>query len=320
MKHFLSTSTSVLVQTLTFNSTKFERIKYSNLDTTTGAVDRMISNLDETYEKLTIISTKLPEFRGTADEDPLKWIKEVERKTRTWSESIRMDRIRACMENAAHYWIERELSKCKDSNVSFTFDIFKTKFLARFLDEDQREFALNKIRRMKFSPSEHKVSSFIITFQHWYEQCYPKTNEKDMMEDLLSRFPADFRSRFMMTASLADVRDIDQFCAIAQRIEKGLRIERDEVRETSRLMSARNDETLLQLLQEMKEMKQKLSKLEHARERNPRQCYQCKKDWPGCGCTKKCRFCPGQYPKCNCKGKKDTPITKQSSGNENGSL
>lgn len=280
-----------------------------------GAVDRIMESLDETYEKLTIINTRLPEFRGTADEDPLKWIREIERKTRSWKESVRMDRLRSCMEGAAYYWLEKELSKCNN----LTFELFKTKFLQRFLDEDQREFALNKVRKMKYLHGEHKISSFIITFQHWYEQCHPKADEKALIEDLLSRFPADFRSKFMLTTSLSEIKDVDEFCKIAQRVEKALNIERDDSKETSRLMSARNDETLQQLLKEMREMKEKLAKLENSNLKRSKECFQCQKDWPACGCTKKCRFCPGQYPACKCRSKRDKPIQPATAGNASGS-
>lgn len=294
--------------------------------TQNGAVDRIAADISKLCQSMATSNTDIPDFHGKPEEDGLKWLSLYERRTATWLESYRMKRLQSFMTGTAQYWIQ-DLQK-QHQLEEMTFEKFKKLFIAKFVDKDYRNIALRKLKGMKFSLEDHKVTTFIVDFKHWYDKLFPEATIQFKIRELFERFPQKFQRKMLNMTSLEALKSIDEFEDVAVRVEQCMRLKE---REVSKLMAvkaemkadttSRSDVLLEELVREIREISQSFKTFQnsHSRGSSGRRCFKCTGPWPNCGCSSVCRICKGSYPSCGCRRSKTNPAIKVEQGNDNGS-
>lgn len=283
--------------------------------TSNGAVDRIAADLGSLIQSLNIANTEIPDFGGSTIEDSLKWLDLYERRTSTWSDSLRLERLHMYFTGTAQYWLN---SLKKDRAMATTFPEFRKMFCKKFVDKDLEELALRKIRGMSFDLDEHRVATFVIDYKHWYDKHKPNATTKEILRDLIERFPMKFQIKFLECNSLDSLKSVDEFVVAAERIEKCMRM---KSKEKAAFMSAKSksNDVMSQLLNELKEIRSEFAefKKQAEKKRSGKRCYKCNGEWPSCGCVSECRTCKGSYPTCGCRRNRANPAIVP--GNEQGS-
>lgn len=297
----------------------------TNTTNQNGAVDRIAFDMSDLIQSLAMANAEIPEFSGRVEEDATKWLSIYERKTATWKEQARIQRIKHHVTGTAQYWFEDQVER---NIATLTFPQFKKNFTEKFVDKDKRQVALRNIRLMKFNLEDNRVANFVIDFKHWHSKLNPNASTTMIIHELFERFPVDFQCRFLNAAAIEDITSLDEFTKIAERIERCMRLEEKSSSKLMNASSTTNDDVLKQLLTEMREMRLELNKIKETADRavntqsNQKKCFRCNGEWPVCGCKSRCRTCNGTYPTCGCRGMKraaPNPVITADPGNGNGS-
>lgn len=259
-------------------------------------------------EALSMNNIAINEFNGDEEQDALKWINLFERSTRLWKEETRFQQVKYYLEGSAKNWFKEIIEPKKDQ---LCFADFKKLFLKEYVDADKREHAMEKLRKMKYDPSLHRINNFVVDFRHWNKTINPHADFKVLVRDLFDRFPISFQAKFLNSKSINSVKDFDDFIEIAKNVEKIIKLESKVTENSFHANATRvdaNNELLRELLLEVRAMRAEREEKKSKQNHN-KVCFKCSKSWPGCGCTSKCRRCNGQFPTCGC-GKRDKPVNQ----------
>lgn len=276
-------------------------------------------DIRELIQTMSMANISISEFRGSDREDAVKWINQYERLTRLWTDSARVEQVRSFLDSTAEYWFD---DKIKPNLATTTFADFKQLFLKKYLPTDKREFAIKRLKAMSYNIQDHRVTNFITDYKHWKKIVNPEVDEKQLISDLLDRFPVSFQCKLLNISSIEDIKDLDMFTELAVRVEKVCKMKQSE---KNSCMSAKvnsvNDkmvESVAELVNVVKELRKEVQDMkDEKKKKSKKECFKCKGDWPSCGCTSKCKFCNGNFPQCKCRNKQNPRLVDQS-GNAKG--
>lgn len=273
------------------------------ITTENGAVDRDAVNYYGARQPMTCTHSDIGIFSGHRHADPLRWLADFERHSRYLTDEGRLESLRHLFEGTARYWYLDDIE-----GVVTDYQTFKRKFYERFVDVDQREHSLQRLRNMQFCP-DVAVIDFVTDYRHFYKIAYPEASVRQLLYDLFERFSANFRSRFVRIKTLDEILDLQHFLKIAKKVQTSFKIDSEAdtfacaVKVSERAQPVASSE-ITTILEVVKTMQKEIESLKSTvAEMNVKRCYKCKQPWPGCGCAKKCHKCSGPWP-CDCRMRK----------------